>query len=78
MIGKVDEWEKKNNFESKLLKAVKARKEKANDMAMKLEQHTLDGHLQEIPQMEQVTPYSNSIFREAAIKWHIATDQVCI
>ena len=54
------------------------RKEKANDMATKLEQHTLDGHLGEIPKMERVIPYTDSIFREAAIKWLIATDQVCI
>jgi hypothetical protein len=36
----------------------------------------LDGHLQNLP-LEQVVPYSDKVFREAAVEWVIATDQVC-
>ena len=52
-----------------LPKAAKAAKEKQ-------QQTLLDGHLKEIPKSEPVKPYSDSGFREAAIEWLIATDQV--
>jgi hypothetical protein len=52
-----------------LPKAAKAARQKAN-------QTFLDGHLKEVPKSEQVTPYSDATFREAAIEWLIATDQV--
>ena len=54
-----------------LPKAAKAAREKVN-------QTSLDGHLKEIPKSERVTPYSDAAFREAAIEWLIATDQVII
>ena len=38
-------------------------------------QTTLDSHLAE---QETVVPYSDAVFREAALEWLIATDQVCI
>ena len=62
-------WCKDNKFNSKLPKAAKAAKEKQR-------QTLLDGHLKEIPTSELVKPYSDSVFREAAIEWLIATDQV--
>ncbi|KAJ7257844.1 hypothetical protein C8J57DRAFT_1074314 [Mycena rebaudengoi] len=39
----------------------------------KLRQQTLDPHLQEKPERE--VPYSDQLFRDAAIEWLIATDQ---
>ena len=38
----------------------------------------LDPHLQERPQKEHVIPYLDALFRQAAIKWLIATDQVSV
>ena len=43
-----------------------------------LKQGRLDGHLQEIPRKEHTVPYTDALFREAAIEWLIATDQVVI
>ena len=40
-------------------------------------QSTLDGHLRDVPPSERVIPYSDKAFREAAVEWLIATDQVC-
>jgi hypothetical protein len=73
---KYNEWAKISNFDSKLLKAVKMKKEKADNAAAKIKQRLLDGHLKEIPLKEQVVGYTDSIFQEAAIEWLIATDQV--
>ena len=41
-------------------------------------QGTLDGHLRELPPTARVIPYSDKAFREAAVEWLIATDQVCM
>ena len=46
---------------------------KASEDAHRMTQDTLDGHLPS----ERVVPYSDKVFREAAIEWLIATDQVC-
>jgi hypothetical protein len=54
---------------------VKAHKE-AVKTANREEQGTLDPHLQEIPRAERTIPYSEKIFRDAAIEWLISTDQV--
>jgi hypothetical protein len=40
-------------------------------------QARLDAHLREPQPKEQIIPYSDAIFREAAIEWLIETDQVC-
>jgi hypothetical protein len=32
----------------------------------------------EIPQKERVVPYSDNLFRDAAIEWLVSTDQVHI
>lgn len=42
-----------------------------NKPALSLENQTLDKHLK-----EKVVPYLDRIFREAAIEWLVATDQV--
>ena len=64
----------KNNFESKLPKAVKSRKDaKAAEDHSK--QSLLDQHLEE-QHKEIFIPYSDLLFQEAAIEWLIAMDQV--
>jgi hypothetical protein len=67
-----NQWCKQNNFASKLPKARKA----AAENTSKKTQNTLDGHLQDLP-LERVVPYSDKVFREAAVEWVVATDQVC-
>lgn len=39
-------------------------------------QGTLDDHVKEIELGEQVVPYSDKLFREAAVEWLISTNQV--
>ena len=70
-----NDWCDKNNFESKLLKAVKAQKsmKEAEDH---LKQTLLDLHLKECPPKETYIPYSDGLFQEVTIEWLIATDQV--
>ena len=60
----------------KLPDAVKQAKEAADIDRDMLQQSNLDGHLRKIPQQERVIPYSDKLFREAAVEWLIATDQV--
>ncbi|RDB14951.1 putative AC transposase [Hypsizygus marmoreus] len=67
-------WAGKNTFESKLPKDVKARKD-AETAANQEKQSTLDPHLRDVPPKERTIPYSDKLFREAAIEWLIATDQ---
>jgi hypothetical protein len=50
---------------------VKARKAKAEKR-----QQTIDAHLTEHKVAEQVVPYSDKLFKKAAIEWLVATDQV--
>ena len=72
--SKYNTWCIKNDFESKLPKVVKSRKDaKAAEDCSK--QSSLDPHLEERCK-ETFVPYSDSLFREAAIEWLIATDQV--
>ncbi|KAJ7837442.1 hypothetical protein B0H13DRAFT_1463817, partial [Mycena leptocephala] len=69
-------WAKKNNFESKLPDDVMARAEAAEaaaDAKAKLQQQTLDPHLRKKP--DRPAPYTDDIFREAAVEWLIDTDQ---
>ena len=67
-------WCTKNNFESKLPKVVRSRKDvlAAEDRS---KQSLLDLHLEE-QHREIFVPYSDLLFREAVIEWLIATDQV--
>jgi hypothetical protein len=69
--GKYRSWAKTNRFESKLpgdIKAWKVASEKVNQ--------TLKSHFVEAAVAERVVKYSDKVFREAAIEWLIATDQV--
>ena len=56
---------------SKLPGDVKKRKEAAQEVT-----RTLDRDLQEKKTPEWVAPYSDKLFRRAAIEWLVATDQV--
>lgn len=76
MKAKYNTWCEKNDFESKLPKVVQARK-KAKAIQDRSKQLSLDPHLEERPK-EIFIPYSDALFREAAIEWLIATDQVCL
>lgn len=71
--GTYRRWAKDNNFESRLAGDVKARKAAATPLA---QQSSLNQHLVEKSQPERVVPYSDTIFRDAATEWLIATDQV--
>ena len=57
---------KANGFTSKLPGDVAAEKKKAAQA-----QQTIDVHM-----TERIIPYSDQLFRKAAIEWLIATDQV--
>lgn len=60
-------WCKENDFESKLPKFLKAKKDAE---AAKEQQSTLDDHLQPMPEA-----YSEEVFRQAVLEWLAATDQ---
>ncbi|KZT24064.1 hypothetical protein NEOLEDRAFT_1068345 [Neolentinus lepideus HHB14362 ss-1] len=68
--GVYHQWCKKNDFVSKLPKD-----KKKKETEQKKDQATLDNHVQSAPAQERVLPYSHERFREAAVKWLIATDQ---
>ena len=73
-----EKWCSLNNFESKLPKAVRERKEAA--LAEDREkQGSLDPHLITGVPRERVVPYSDDLFRDVAIQWLVETHQVhCI
>ena len=58
-------------FESKLPGDIKKRKE-----ATEKAERTLDRDLKEKKLTERVLPYTDKLFRQAAIEWLVATDQV--
>ncbi|KAF8960961.1 hypothetical protein BDZ97DRAFT_1665051, partial [Flammula alnicola] len=62
-----DKWCERNDFESKLPKAQKA--------ADREKQSSLDPHLEERQPRERTIPYSDALFREAAVEWLVSTDQ---
>jgi len=70
--GKISDLGKSANFESKLPGDVAARKKKAEQA-----QRTLDASLVEKKLAKKVVPYSDRLFKTAAIQWLVATDQVC-
>lgn len=69
--GKYRVWTKRANFESKLPGDVAARKKKADQA-----QRSLDADLVE-RKLAKVLPYTDQLFKTAAIQWLVATDQVC-
>lgn len=69
--GKYRNWAKGANFLSKLPGDIKKRKAAAEEVT-----RTLDHDLREKKLSERVIPYSDKLFRRAAIEWLVATDQV--
>lgn len=67
--GKYRKWAKQHLFESMLPGDVKAHKENAA-------QQSINAHLTECKVAERVIPYSSKLFRQAAVEWLMATDQV--
>ena len=55
---------------------MKARSEAEKEEAARLKQGSLYPHLADLGQKERVLPYTDSLFRQAAIDWLIATDKV--
>jgi hypothetical protein len=67
--GQYLKWARDNEFQSMLPKDVRNR-----NNATKVEaQPDLHPHLKEKP---KVIPYTDTIFRDAAVEWLISTDQV--
>jgi hypothetical protein len=50
--------------------------EKRRKDARAKNQPRLDAHLKEMPQKVPMTPYTDGLFRKAAIEWLASTDQV--
>ncbi|KAG1828240.1 hypothetical protein EV424DRAFT_1318507 [Suillus variegatus] len=69
-VGKYRKWAKANSFTSKLPGDVAAEKKKVTQA-----QQTIDVHVTECKISERVIPYSDQLFRKAAIEWLITTDQ---
>jgi len=68
-LSKYNVWCNRNDFDSKLPKAVKARKD-ARAAEDRSKQSSLDPHLEE-RRRETFVSYSDTVFREAAIEWLI-------
>ncbi|KAH9954159.1 hypothetical protein BC827DRAFT_1088143, partial [Russula dissimulans] len=69
-VGKYHNWVKSVNFVSKLPGDIKKRKAAAEEVT-----RTLDHNLCEKKVSEQVIPYSDKHFCQAAVEWLVATDQ---
>ena len=70
-----DKWCGLNNFQSKLPKVVRECKNAAL-AADRAKQQSLDPHLTKEQPREKMVPYSDDLFRDAAIQWLIETHQV--
>ncbi|KJA12714.1 hypothetical protein HYPSUDRAFT_116501, partial [Hypholoma sublateritium FD-334 SS-4] len=68
-------WCAKNDFVSKLPKATKIRNEAKKAAEAAKQQSSIEPHLEERKVKERVIPYSDALFKQAAIEWLIATDQ---
>ncbi|KAH7885626.1 hypothetical protein F5I97DRAFT_1810590 [Phlebopus sp. FC_14] len=69
-------WCKENKFVSMLSEDVKECKI-ASDIT-NVKQGSMNDHVREIVPTEHVIPYSDALFREAAVEWLITTNQVCL
>jgi hypothetical protein len=70
--GKYRKWAKSVSFLSKLPGDIKKRKKEEEEV-----NRTLDRHFTEKKMSERVIHYSDKLFRQAAVEWLVATDQVC-
>jgi hypothetical protein len=66
-------WAETNHFLSMLPKDAEKRRKDAHTN----NQPRLDPHLREKQQKERTIPYTDELFRNAAIEWLVSTDQVC-
>jgi hypothetical protein len=69
--GKYRKWAQGVSYESRLPGDIKKRKA-ATEHATR----TLDRDLKEKKLKDRVVPYTDKVFRQAAIEWLVATDQV--
>lgn len=69
-------WAKSAGFISKLPDDSTARKAAENEAAAKLQQGRVDQHFPTAKPSDKVDPYSDALFRDAAVQWLIQTDQV--
>ncbi|KAF8802673.1 hypothetical protein BYT27DRAFT_7111869, partial [Phlegmacium glaucopus] len=69
-LGKYRKWAQGAKYESRLPGDIKKRK-----VAAELVTQTLDRNLREKKLTEQVVPYTDKAFHQAAIEWLVATDQ---
>jgi hypothetical protein len=53
----------------------KSRKAQVHD---KLQQTQVNDHFEKIQPENKPEPYSDDLFKEAAIQWLVETDQVCV
>ncbi|KAJ7314472.1 hypothetical protein DFH08DRAFT_644954, partial [Mycena albidolilacea] len=68
-------WAKKEGFHSALPGDREKQKEKEASDTLN-SQPTFDNHLRDMPPKERIIPYSHEAFRQAAIEWLVATNQV--
>ncbi|KAF5337979.1 hypothetical protein D9758_014306 [Tetrapyrgos nigripes] len=69
--GKYRKWARENNFISMLPEDSQARCQEKQDPA----QSSIEGHVRPLPPRENVVPYSDALFLEAAIEWLAETNQ---
>ncbi|KAF8150423.1 hypothetical protein BJ912DRAFT_869674, partial [Pholiota molesta] len=65
-------WCKTNSFISMLPEDTKARKA---DLLQKLEQSQVNEHFPKARPEDKPVPYSDELFKEAAVRWLVETDQ---
>ena len=68
-------WAKANNFNSMLPENTKVCCAKV--LEENIHQMNVDDHFKPAPKEEKPDPYSDELFKEAAIEWLIKTNQVC-
>ncbi|KAF8800351.1 hypothetical protein BYT27DRAFT_7038647, partial [Phlegmacium glaucopus] len=70
--GVYRKWAKENNFESMLPRDSKARRDAEREH---LSQTLVEDHYTVQKPEDKPVPYSNELFKEAAIQWLVETDQ---
>ena len=72
--GPYKKWAKLNNFVSMLPEDSKARR--AQVLEENLQQTNVNDHFKPAPKEEKPEPFSDELFKQAAIDWLIETNQV--
>ncbi|KAH9830561.1 uncharacterized protein C8Q71DRAFT_716625, partial [Rhodofomes roseus] len=67
------QWCTKTGFTSQLPQDISARKVEAAKASMT--QGSLDKHVQKVTPAEYIQPYTDELFKSAAIQWLVETDQ---